>query len=80
MALEKPFVTTDSEVQRHYYGDVGIFAKSDPEELRTKIYEALGKEEEIKNRERHFLIKDRKRWEENVEAMKGHLKTDSSNV
>ena len=76
MALEKPFVTTDSEVQRHYYGGIGLFAGSDPEEVKKRIYEALDKQEEIKDRERQFLIKDKKRLEEEIETVKRLLRLD----
>ena len=63
MALNKPFITTDSEVLRHYFGSVALFVKSDAGQIKEKIGEALEKEMAIKNEIKLFLEKDKIRWE-----------------
>ncbi len=73
MALNKPFVTTDSEVLRHYYGEVGLFAKSDADEIKNKILEAARAENEIKNKIKIFLEKDRVRWYNEIEKFNNFL-------
>lgn len=73
MALNKPFVTTDSEVLRHYFGEVGVFAKSDPGELKEKILEAAAREEEIKQKIKIFLEKDKLRWNQEISLCKKYL-------
>lgn len=78
IALGKPFVTTDSEVLRHYYGDVALFSKSDPFEMRAKIYEALQSEEEIREKERRFTVKDRMRFKEDINTVISHLRPSPS--
>ncbi|MFA4834035.1 MAG: glycosyltransferase [Patescibacteria group bacterium] len=62
MALGKPFITTDSEVLRHYFSEVALFTKSDPRELKEKIHLALKNENQIKDKIKIFLEKDRGRW------------------
>lgn len=74
MALRKPFVTTDSEVLRHYFSEVGVFTKSEPLELKQKIYEAIKKENEIKIKIDQFLIKDKERWNLEISEVKKILK------
>lgn len=66
MAIGKPFVTTDSEVLRHYFGEVALFTKSDPEQLKEKISMALENENKIKDKIKIFLEKDKRRWEEEI--------------
>lgn len=73
MALDKPFVTTDSEVLRHYFGEVGLFAKSDAEELKKKIIEARENENEIKSKIKLFLEKDKIRWERKILEYKKYI-------
>jgi len=70
MALRKPFVTTDSEVLRHYFREVALFTKSDPNELKEKILLASKSKLEIENKINDFLKKDRKRWAEEINKMK----------
>lgn len=74
IALRKPFVATDSEVMRHYYGEVGLFAKSDPKEINEKIAEALEREKEIRGRMKKFLIKDNGKRAEKIKLIKSQLK------
>jgi len=66
MALKKPFVTTDSEVLRRYFGEVAVFSGPKQEDIKENITLALEGEEEVKNKIERFLIKDRKRWEEEI--------------
>ncbi|MDD5071552.1 MAG: glycosyltransferase [Patescibacteria group bacterium] len=66
MALGKPFVTTDSEVLRHYFGEAALFTKSAPEELKEKIMLALKNENQIKEKIKFFLEKDKKRWQREI--------------
>ncbi|MDP2737029.1 MAG: glycosyltransferase [bacterium] len=73
MALSKPFVTTDSEVLRHYFGEIGLFTKSDAEELKQKIEQAIKNENEIKNKIKIFLAKDKIRWQNEILEYKKHL-------
>lgn len=73
MALNKPFITTDSEVLRHYFGEVGLFVKSDPEALKQKILQAVAQETEIKNKIKTFLEKDKIRLEREIGEFKKYL-------
>ena len=73
MALNKPFITTDSEVLRHYFSEVGLFTKSDAEELKQKISQAIENENEIKNKINIFLEKDKIRWESEISEYKKYL-------
>ncbi len=73
LALNKPFVTTDSEVLRHYFGDVGVFAKSVPSELKEKILEAAERAEEIKQKIKIFLEQDKLRWHQEISLCKKYL-------
>lgn len=73
MALRKPFVTTDSEVMRHYFGEVGLFAKSDPLAISSAITEALEKSEDIKQGIDKFLNKDKDRWKQEMLQVKENL-------
>ncbi len=63
MALRKPFITSDTEVLRHYFGEVGLFVKSDSEKLAKRIKEAVEEEDKIKKNIDEFIEKDNKRWE-----------------
>ena len=73
MALNKPFVTTDSDVLRHYYGEVGMFVKSNPVELKKQIELALEKENKIKNNIENFLEKDNRRWDREISEFQKFL-------
>lgn len=66
MVLGKPFITTDSEVLRHYFGEVALFAKSDPKQLKEKIIIAMKDENQIKDKIKTFLERDRDRWEKEI--------------
>lgn len=73
MALNKPFITTDSQVLRHYFNEVGLFAKSDALELKERILEAKAQTAEIKEKIKTFLIEDKIRWETEILEYKKHL-------
>lgn len=73
MALNKPFVTTDSEVLRHYFGRVGLFTKSDALELKERILEAKSQEVQIKEKIKAFLIEDKKRWDSEIAEYKNKI-------
>ncbi len=73
MALSKPFITTDSEVLRHYFGEIGLFTKADAEELKQKILQAVENEKEIKNKIKIFLEKDKIRWQSEILEYKKYL-------
>jgi glycosyltransferase involved in cell wall biosynthesis len=68
MALGKPFVATDSEVLRHYFGEIALFTKSNPRQLREKITIALKDENQIRDKIKIFLEKDKERWEKEISA------------
>ncbi len=71
MALNKPFVTTDSQVLRHYFGSVGIFVKPEqPEALQEKILQAARQENEVKDKIKIFLENDRARWNREIAEYK----------
>jgi hypothetical protein len=67
MALKKPFVTTDSEVLRHYFGNVALFSNMSPENLKEKISEAWNGRFEIKGKIDSFLQKDLVRWKQDLD-------------
>ncbi|MFH0955882.1 MAG: glycosyltransferase [Candidatus Falkowbacteria bacterium] len=73
MALGKPFVTTDSEVLYYYFSEVGLFTKSDAEELKQKILQAIENENEIKNKIKIFLEQDKIRWEREIMEYKKYI-------
>lgn len=73
MALNKPFVTTDSEALKHYFNQVGLFTKSDAKELKEKILEAKNRETEIKQNIKIFLEKDELRWQNEIEQYKNFI-------
>ena len=73
MALNKPFITTDSEVLRHYFNEVALFTKSDSQELKQKIEQAIANEDNIKNKIKIFLEKDKIRWNNEILEYKKYL-------
>lgn len=73
MALRKPFVTTDSEVMRHYFSDVALFASSDEVEIQEQIETAMAKENEIITKMNDFLRNDRVRFRIDIESIKNIL-------
>ncbi len=73
MSLNKPFVTSDSEVLRHYYGEVALFTKSSPAELRQRIREAVEQEPAQKERIKKFLTQDKQRWSTEIGQVKKYL-------
>lgn len=73
MALNKPFVTTDSEVSRHYFGKIGVFAKPGAPELKEKILSAAENEADIKNKIKIFLEHDKSRWEDEIANYKKYI-------
>lgn len=76
MALNKPFVTTDSEVLRHYFNDVALFTDMQPDDLRLKITDAWNNRFEIKGQIDKFIFKDKLRWEKDME----HINTAIENA
>lgn len=73
MALSKPFITTDSQVLRHYFNEVGLFTKSDAFELKERILEAREKTALIKEKIKIFLEHDKKRWDGEIASYKKYL-------
>lgn len=69
MALEKPFITTDSEVLRHYFKDVAIFTDHSPFDLKNKIETALNQQADFKTRISAFLEKDALRWNNDIDKI-----------
>lgn len=69
MAMEKPFIVSDSEVLRHYFSDVAIFTNHQPQDLKQKIQQALEEKELMKNKIKEFLEKDKIRWEKDIETV-----------
>lgn len=74
LALRKPFVTTDSEVMRHYFSEVALFANSDPRDIKEQINLAISKAGEIKLKMEDFLIKDRVRFQVDIDNIHKILK------
>jgi glycosyltransferase involved in cell wall biosynthesis len=70
LALRKPFVTADSEVMRYYFGDVALFAKSDADEIRKRTIAAMANKEVMPAKTEEFLIKDRERWNGDIQRVK----------
>lgn len=72
MALGRIPVISDTEVLRHYYGEVGLFAKYDPVDLAAKIRQAesYGATEEYKGKVKAFLEQDKARWAEDIDRVK----------
>lgn len=77
MALRKPFITTDSEVLRHYYGEAGLFAEHNPERIKEKILQAVAGEKLIAEKINVFLKKDKAVWQEKIKEAKGYLNIKS---
>lgn len=78
MALGKPFITSDTEVLRHYFGEVAIFSSHDPKELKKNIKEAWSKRFEIRGWIEMFLEKDKKRWQDDIDRIENILKNSRS--
>jgi hypothetical protein len=74
MSLGKPFIASNTEVLRHYFGGVAIFSSHDPKELKKKIKEAWAKRFEIKGQIEMFLEKDRKRWQEDIQRIENIIR------
>lgn len=70
LALRKPFVTADSEVMRYYFSDVALFAKSDADEIRKRTIAAMDNKEIMPAKTEKFLIKDRERWNGDIQRVK----------
>lgn len=66
MALEKPFITSDSKTIKHYFSDVALFTNHEPENMKAKILEAHEKTDLIKENIKNFLEKDAKRWKNDI--------------
>jgi hypothetical protein len=70
LALRKPFVTVDSEVMRYYFSEVALFAKSDADEIRKQTIAAMNNKETMSANSEKFLIKDRERWNSDIQRVK----------
>jgi glycosyltransferase involved in cell wall biosynthesis len=68
MALGRIPVISDTEVLRHYYGEVGLFAKYDPADLAAKIRQAAsyGSTSEYQAKVKTFLEQDKARWADDI--------------
>ncbi len=73
LALRKPFVTTDSEVMRHYFSEVALFANSDAEDIREQIKLAMTKSKEITGKMEDFIRNDKVRWQIDIDKVKNIL-------
>ncbi len=74
LALKKPFITTNNEVLRHYFGEVGLFVDPrKPEELKKRIIFAIENEKELREKQKEFLKKDQKRWNKEILEVKKYL-------
>lgn len=73
MALKKPFITSDSEVLRHYFGEVGEFTNHDPDDMKKKLEKVISQEKEVQKKIDKFLEKDKKRWRNELEQIKNIL-------
>jgi glycosyltransferase involved in cell wall biosynthesis len=79
MALNKPVVTTDNEVLRHYFSDVALFSNMAPADLKEKLSQAWDNRFEIKCKINNFLKKDFLRWENDISDINKLTKNDSQN-
>jgi hypothetical protein len=70
MAFKKPFVTTDNEVLRHYFGETALFSDMSPDNLKEKIVEAWDSRFKIKGKIDSFLERDSVRWKEDIDYLK----------
>jgi glycosyltransferase involved in cell wall biosynthesis len=69
LALRKPFVTTDSEVMRHYFSEVALFANSEPDDIKEQMNVAIKKTKEIAQKMEEFLTKDRVRFQVDIDTI-----------
>ncbi|MDP2708737.1 MAG: glycosyltransferase [bacterium] len=73
IALGKPFITTDNQVLRHYFGQAGLFAGSNAEQIKEKILQAVVCEAEIKNKISDFIKQDSVRWRDEIQEYTNYL-------
>jgi hypothetical protein len=66
MALKKPFITSDSEVIRHYFSDVALFTDHSPKDMAGKIQLAWETRTELAGKTKAFLEKDAIRWKNDI--------------
>lgn len=70
MSLGKPFITSDTEVLRHYFGEVALFSKPNKEELKERIEKANENREQAKIKIKEFVKKEKEDWQEQIKKVK----------
>jgi len=73
IALGRPFVASDTEVLRHYYGSLGSFTKPSPINLKMAILYAMEMKEKFKKQASIFLAVDNERREQKIKLIKNTL-------
>jgi glycosyltransferase involved in cell wall biosynthesis len=73
LALRKPFVTTDSEVLRHYFRGVALFASPEADDIKEQIELAVAKRGELVGKMEDFLTRDRVRWQVDIDNIMSRL-------
>lgn len=73
LALEKPFVATGTEVNRHYFGKYGVFTDNSPGDLILKIQDAHRRRDEFIARMRPYIEADKQRWAEDMTRIEAAL-------
>ncbi|HPN96854.1 MAG TPA: hypothetical protein PLK35_03740 [Candidatus Moranbacteria bacterium] len=78
LALQKPFVTSDSEVLRHYFDSIATFTDHTPLDMEEKIKEVWKNRFEIKGRIEMFLEKDKERWKKDMAYLQKIIADDQN--
>lgn len=74
LALEKPFVGTKNEVAVANFGEYGLFAEPNPQEIAQKIQEVWRLREEFIPKMSGYIDADEKRWADDIETIKGLIR------
>lgn len=77
LALEKPFVATDSEVVTYNFGNYGVFTDNSPEDLTKKILEVVERKNEFIPLMYDYIEADKKRWKKDIMHIEEILERDS---
>jgi len=77
LSLNKPFITSDSEVLRHYFREVAQFVKGDPEDMVKKIKYILNNKKEIKEKLKKLTIERKKEYQEEMKKIKNIIEKNA---
>lgn len=74
LSMAKTFITSDTEALRKYCGEVGIFTKAMPEDLKNNIKKAVSESEVRKDMLKKFFDNYRKDWQTKIQEIKNLIK------